>query len=381
MRDSLVVSMIVVSVMAAAVQRCGAQGASAPAVAAEPAAGASPAAQVSEARLMDTLRSLPTKRAPLGDDAHRAGLKETEQLLVRELRAMGYAPTLQPFKWSVPGGVKPAEGKEITAADITYNNIIVDIPGTEFPNEVLIISGHFDAVVNSPGADDDGTGTAAVIELARVFKDVKPRRTLRLALFNLEEQGLVGSRAYVVEWVKRNKAAGGEEGDPDGTAPKPADPPTVPSVPSAPLTPREKIIGMVSLEMLGYFSDAPNSQKSPIKKIEGVFEAPTVGDTIVLVGIATHQKFSKKLAAAMQAAAPDLKITALDFMPIPIPDMMRSDHQPFIIAGQPAVMLTDTANFRNPNYHKPTDTIETIDAKRFTLVVKAVAGAAWELTR
>ncbi len=81
----------------------------------------------------------------------------------------------------------------------------------------------------------------------------------------------------------------------------------------------------------------------------------------------------------MQKSAPGLKLTVVDFLPFPIPDMTRSDHRPFMLAGIPAVMVTDTANFRNPNYHQPTDTVETIDPKRFTLVAKAIAGATYEL--
>jgi aminopeptidase YwaD len=66
-------------------------------------------------------------------------------------------------------------------------------------------------------------------------------------------------------------------------------------------------------------------------------------------------------------------------MPIPIPDLLRSDHRPFMIDGVPAIMLTDTANFRNPHYHQPTDTIETIDPVRFTRVVRGLAAAAYAI--
>jgi hypothetical protein len=95
-----------------------------------------------------------------------------------------------------------------------------------------------------------------------------------------------------------------------------------------------------------------------------------------MAGIAAHRGFSQRLASEMAAAAPELPIVAADFLPIPFPDMLRSDNAPFLTAMQPAVMITDTSNFRNPNYHKPSDTIETLDAVRYTLVVKALAGAA-----
>jgi Zn-dependent M28 family amino/carboxypeptidase len=189
-----------------------------------------------------------------------------------------------------------------------------------------------------------------------VYQGGKPARTIRLALFNLEEVGLVGSSAYAHDWVVKNRRT---------------------SEPGAPVP--EKIVGMISLEMLGFYSDEPGSQKSPIPRIEGVFEPSTVGDSIAMVGIKANQGFSRELMRRMIAHAAELKVTAVDFMPVAIPDMMRSDHQPFLVAGAPAVMLTDTANFRNPNYHKATDTVDTLDAKRFTLTVKAIAGAVWSM--
>src|SRR5205823_6873781 len=115
-------------------------------------------------------------------------------------------------------------------------------PGTDLPGEVLIVGGHFDAVPDAPGADDDGSGTAAVLELARVLKGHPVRRTVRLIFFNLEEVGLKGSAEYL-----RSARPAFDSG-------------------------KEKLIGMLSLEMLGYFSDAAGSQKSPIPRIEGVFD-------------------------------------------------------------------------------------------------------------
>lgn len=325
-------------------------------------------APISQTRLLETLKSLPTKRSPIGDAAHRQGLKDTQALLLKNLTDLGYTPSLHTFKWSIPpllhGEDSTTPKPALTPEDITFNNIYVEIKGSVNPEQVLIIGAHFDAVNSSPGADDNGTGTAAILELANVLKECKPSKTIRLMLFNLEEIGIVGAHAYMMDWLKVNK-------------PKETESTAAP----AQETVKETIIGMVSLEMLGYFSDEPDSQKSPMKKIDGVFEPPTVGDCIVVVGIAKHQSFSRPLIKHMQAGAPDLKVYAMDMLPVPIPDMMRSDHRPFIMAGIPAVMLTDTANFRNPNYHKPTDTVDTLDPKRYTLVVQGVANAIWELTR
>lgn len=320
-----------------------------------------PAEVVQQHRLMKTLASLPTKRAALGDQEDQAGLKATQQLILDELRGMGLAPRLHEFRWSIPARNWPRPGQgepQNPAADAaqaeveatTWNNIIVDLPGADLPREVLLLGAHFDAVVGTPGADDNGTGVAALLELARVLNGLPTRRTIRLVFFNLEEVGLVGADRYVDAFVAEQKAK--------------------------PENQQETIIGMVSLEMLGYFSDEPNSQKSPIPAIPGVFEPPTIGDSIAVVGIARHQAFSGRLSGAMLAAAPGLKVTRVDFLPAPIPDMLRSDHTPFLMAGLPAVMLTDTSNFRNPHYHAATDTVETIDAARFTLVVQGLGGAS-----
>jgi hypothetical protein len=326
---------------------------------------------VKQERLMAELRSLPTRRAALGDEASRDGLRQTEQLIQQKLERMGYHPQVQGFKWALPlqgvqGWMPPGAEKgtdpqadEAKRSEHTWHNIIVDIPGTDAPGEVVLIGAHFDAVPMGPGADDNGSGAAGLLEIARVLRGHPTKRTIRLVFFNLEECGLVGSAKYVSMTRSDWKA----EEDKNGEMTKP----------------KEKIVGMVSLEMLGFFSDEPNSQKSPIPPVKGVFEPPTVGDSIAVVGIKRDQAFIRGLTNAMQAASPDLKITVVDFLPLPVPDMTRSDHRPFMIAGVPAVMVTDTANFRNPNYHRPTDTVETIDAKRYTLVVKAMAGAAYQM--
>jgi aminopeptidase YwaD len=310
---------------------------------------------VETARLDRSLRALPTKRAARGDIAHQQGLVETEALVQTWLRELGFEPRTQALKWNlayqaeqekksgVPESRQAPETTKELAAN-TWHNVYVDLPGKELPKETLILACHFDAAPNAPGADDNGTGVAALLEIARVLKDRPMRRTVRLIFFNLEEIGLKGSIDYV--------RAGGLPTD-------------------------EKVIGMVSLEMLGYFSDNPGSQKSPIGKIEGVFDPPTVGDFIGIATIKSYSEFSRRLDKEMRAAAPGLKTVVADFMPIAPPDFMRSDHAPFMLAGMPGVMLTDTSNFRNPHYHKPTDTIDTLDMERFTLVVRGVAGAAY----
>ena len=316
-----------------------------------------PAFLVSKDRLMADLAALPTARAARGNPDSQRGLIATEDLLIARLKDAGYEPTLFPLRWTFAAeqaqrerAGRPPRPVAEEAKDRPWNNIVAELPGRDLPGEVLIVAAHFDAMPGTPGADDDGTGTAAVLELARVLRDQPMRRTVRLVFFNLEEVGLMGSIPYA--------AAVKQELD-DG---------------------KIALVGMISLEMLGYFSDEPGSQKSPIPAIPGKFDPPTVGDFIALATTRSHADFAKRLEKEMLAAAggAGLKVIAPDFVPdVPLcpPDFLRSDHAPFLFMGQPAVMVTDTSNFRNPHYHGAGDTIETIDADRFTLVVRGLAGA------
>ncbi|MEK6701591.1 MAG: M20/M25/M40 family metallo-hydrolase [Planctomycetota bacterium] len=326
----------------------------------------SPQGAVSQDRLMATLRAIPTKRAALGDKEHRQGLLQTEQWIQDQLKDAGLTAVPHEFAWTTSmlemairsetgSATKPPAG-ETPQPQRLWRNYTVDLAGTDLPREVFILSCHYDAVPNSPGADDNGTGVAAAIELARSLKDFKTRRTIRLAFFTLEEVGLIGS----IEYVKSRRDLW-----------KSVNPKVDPAK-------EETIIGMASMEMLGFYTDKPDSQKSPIPKV-GDFTPPTVGDFIAMAGISKFRAFSQRLTAELKAAEPELKVFTLDFLPFAPPDLLRSDHAPFLAAGVPAVILSDTANFRNANYHRPTDTSETIDATRFTRTVRGLAGAAYVL--
>jgi hypothetical protein len=333
------------------------------------------------ARLLADLKAIPAKRAALGDAEHRQGLLTTEKWLIDRLLSMGLTVKPHEFVWNSPAlkaliipkdappAEKPADDPPKDDPRFRFRNYIVDLPGTDLAAEVLILGAHYDAVPLSPGADDNATGVAALLEIARTLKDTPRRRTIRLVFFTLEEVGLHGSVQYVLskraDWFP-------------ASAPTPA--PAAGDTPATPTPPKEKLVGMVSLECLGWFSDAAGSQTNPIPKVAGVpvlnLKVPDAGNFIGLAGISKHREFSQRLIKEMQAAEPDLPILAADLLPIAPPDFLRSDHAPFLLAGLPAVMLTDTANFRNPNYHKPTDTPDTIDMPRFSKVVRAVTAAA-----
>lgn len=305
-----------------------------------------PAAEVQSARILAAIEALPLKRAVEGSDEHIEGLRKTEAWVKTSLADMGYEVHEQAFDWA------PRPRRE-SAPPRTWKNFWVEIPGVTTPNEVIIVGAHFDAVPQSPGADDNGSGTAAVLEMARVLHGRKVDRTIRLMFFNAEEFGLIGSRAYVNEIAR-------------------------PAVEEN----REKIIGMISLDGIGYYSSEPNSQKWPPQvKLLGLDNVlPTTGDFIVLNGVQRDKPFTDPLAEAMLAAEPELKMLRADaLLPGHVPDQLRSDHAPFITLGVPAIQFADTSNFRSPHYHQPTDTIDTLDMGSITRLVKALAHATWTL--
>jgi hypothetical protein len=324
-------------------------------------------------RLMAAIAALPAERSADGGPDGWKGLKAAEDLVETRLRALGLEPQTRDIGWRPhfrqSGRAKTGQAKtgqaETSPAQPdpeppVFRTISVDLRGRDLPSEVLLLSAHLDAVPGAPGADDDGTGIAALLELAATLRDRPMRRTVRLVFFNLEEVGLVGSTQYALG-IARTRLSD-----------QPADP----------SAPPETIFGMASLEMLGCFTDAEGSQKSPVPPIKGVFEPPTVGDFIALVTTQGHKDFARRLDELMRGSAPGLKTGLVDFAPDPPftpPHFLRSDHAPFLALGIHAVMVTDTANFRNPHYHTADDTAATIDADRFTLVVRGLVGATYAL--
>jgi Zn-dependent M28 family amino/carboxypeptidase len=219
-------------------------------------------------------------------------------------------------------------------------NLIAEITGEKFPVQVLDITAHYDTYPNSPGADDNNSGVAGVLEIARIVKGRNGiERTVRLVFFDLEEQGLIGSRAYL-ERVK------------SGRIPRP--------------------VSCLNLEMIGYFSDLPGSQDTP-SRIPVLFDPPRVGNTIVTVGNFRSYRWGRRLDGIFDGYAPDLPVFRISRWGDLMGNASRSDHYSYWEAGIPAVMLTDTANFRNPNYHKASDLPETVDFERIAKVTRGAA--------
>ncbi len=208
--------------------------------------------------------------------------------------------------------------------------------GKKEEKPILVIGAHYDTVLESFGADDNASGVAALLEVAYALSPLQGDLTVQFVAFTLEESGFVGSRHYV-RHIRQN---------------------------------RIPLWGAVILECVGYTNRTPGSQESP----PGI-PLPDRGDFIGLVGNAQAEPMRK----AYEAAALNLNLPCRTLL-VPgsgeaFPDTRRSDQVPFWDEGLPAVMLTDTANFRNPNYHWVSDRIDTLDISFTTQVARSVAAA------
>src|SRR4051812_46907422 len=214
------------------------------------------------------------------------------------------------------------------------------------PPQIIIIGAHYDSVFGSPGANDNGSGVAAMLALARRFASTKPKQTLRFVAFVNEEppyflSGEMGSQVY----ARRCK----ERGD--------------------------KISAMISLETIGYFSDAPNSQKYPSPGL-GLFY-PNVGNFIGFVSNVHSRALLRRVIAPFREHA---KIPSEGAsLPAFIPGVSWSDQWSFWQHGYRAIMVTDTAPFRYPYYHSSNDTPDKLDYDRFALVVSGMEKVIHEL--
>jgi Zn-dependent M28 family amino/carboxypeptidase len=230
---------------------------------------------------------------------------------------------------------------EFSAWGGTYENVIGTASNGSRSQTPLILAAHYDTVFGSPGADDNASGLAVLLDVARRITHIPLDRPVQFVAFCLEEEDLLGSRAYVAELVAARRA----------------------------------VHGAMVLECVGYARDEEGSQKIP----PGIpVTVPTVGNFLAVIG--NHASTSLTLATE-QAMRPHLSVIPLV---VPgngelLPDTRRSDHTAFWEEGFPAVMLTDTANFRNPHYHRPTDTIHTLNLDFLTAVADAVTAAVLSL--
>jgi hypothetical protein len=256
--------------------------------------------------------------------AHPDQLAAAEDYLAASLAKAGYQVQWQTFDVK---GVK-------------CSNLIAELKGTTRPDEIIIIGGHYDAVANCPAANDNASGSAATLALARSFAGRPQERTIRFVLFVNEEPPYfwtddMGSLVYARSCKERG----------------------------------DRIVGMLSLETIGFYSDKPGSQEYPPPMSVAY---PSTGNFIGFVGMAESEEFVKRCVAAFRSSvdfpSEGAALTSL------VPRVGASDHWSFWKQGYPAVMVTDTAPYRYPHYHKPTDTPEKLDYERMARVVTGLEG-------
>jgi Zn-dependent M28 family amino/carboxypeptidase len=257
-------------------------------------------------------------------------LEKTVNYITSELSHYGYDVSFQPYKF---------EGK-------TYKNIYAEIKGKKRPEEILVIGAHYDTVTGTPGADDNASGIAGLLEIARLLHDKSFDKTVHLVAFVLEEPPLfrtefMGSYVYAQTLKKKGK----------------------------------DIQGMICLEMIGYFTDKPRSQHYPLSSFRWLF--PDTGDFIALVSNLQSRGLLSRVKDAFKRDT-DLPVESLSTFSI-IPGIDFSDHRSFWEFGYEALMVTDTAFYRNPNYHGISDTYETLDYTSMAKVVLGLISAIEEL--
>jgi len=264
-----------------------------------------------------------------------AELEAAADYIERELAAAGHAVRREEFRSYVA----------------PVRNILTEVRGGSRPDEIVVVGAHYDSVRGAPGANDNGSGVAAVLALAHAFRDWRPARTWRLVLFVNEEPPFyrtdqMGSRVHAAGARRRG----------------------------------ERIVAMYSLETIGWYSDAPGSQHYPFPFS---WFYPNRGDFLAFVGNLPSRGLLHATVAAFRTHAqfPSDGVAAPAF----IPGVDWSDHGSFWAAGYPALMVTDTAPYRYPHYHTAQDTPDKVDYERLARVVRGLertfraldATAAW----
>ena len=229
----------------------------------------------------------------------------------------------------------------------TYRNVVARF-GPEGGGRV-VVGAHYDAAGPLPGADDNASGVAGLLELARLLGQQAPPARVDLVAYALEEPPYfrtpqMGSAVHAAS-LKREGA---------------------------------DVRLMISLEMIGYFRDEEGSQQFPVSALKLFY--PSRGNFISVVGNFAQGLTTRRVKSAMRSGAPALSVHSIS-APASVPGVDFSDHLNYWRAGYPAVMLTDTAFYRNPNYHTSRDTADTLDYPRMAAVVQAAHAAVRDFAK
>ena len=254
-------------------------------------------------------------------------------LVERELVSAGYSVQRQAYR---------AGGQEVS-------NLVAELPGAARADEIVILGAHYDTVPTTPGADDNGSAVAVLLEVARLMRSRQCARTIRFVAFTCEESphfhtGEMGSQMY----ARSCRARG------------------------------DRLVGMLCLEMVGFYASAPDSQRIPSaipSFLRPVF--PPRGDFLAAVGNLRSWKLLWKFRRGFRRTG-RLPLFSI-VLPEAIHDIRRSDNSSFWDQGYQALMLTDTSYLRNPHYHLASDTPETLDYERMAAAVDGVMGGVAEV--
>lgn len=286
-------------------------------------------AKVEVKRLKKTVNFL-AKLKPARNHKNVKSLDKAAAWLKKALEKDGYKVEEQPYD---------VDGK-------TYKNLITRIGPKSAP--LVVIGAHYDVCGDQPGADDNASGVAGLLELARLLKARAPKlkNRLELVFYTLEEPPYFASKnmgSYVHAKSLADK--------------------------------KIAVKAMICLEMIGYFSSAPNSQGYPMPQMKQMY--PTTANYIAVVGNPASGKLVELVKARMAAAI------KLDVQKLVAPPRLKgidfSDHRNYWAFGFPAVMVSDTSFYRNRHYHKTTDTPKTLDFKSMAQVVEGVYAAATQV--
>jgi Zn-dependent M28 family amino/carboxypeptidase len=257
---------------------------------------------------------------------HTDRLASAERFISDELTSFGYLVTKQTFTYD----------------GLPLQNIIAEQKGARAPERVLVVGAHYDTVRTTPGADDNASGVAGLLGIARALAGKSLDRTVRFVAFAFEEPPAYRTKSMGSYQYARHLQDGGEQAE-----------------------------GMVCLEMIGYFNDRQGSQHYPFPFMNRKF--PKTGNYLALVGNRRSEKFTTAMAAAFRTAT-DLPVITLN-APAIVVGIDFSDHWSFNKFGVPSFMVTDTAFYRNPHYHAPTDLPETLDYLRMAKAIDGLAAA------
>ncbi len=294
--------------------------------------------QVSKQKLFTHIQNLNFKRYT---NAERS---RTRTYIISQLKKFGWKPQLQNFSEGI--------------------NVFAQRQGTDKTAKAILVGAHYDSVAVSPGADDNASGVAVVLEIARLLGSRPTPRTLQLAFFDKEEAGLLGSQAFTA---------------------KPAN--------------LKNLDGVIILDMVGYACYTAGCQKYPANlpitppSNKGDFLA-VVGDTENLPLLQAFERSNSDIVKKENTGIrrkTDVENSSINLsasttlppiftLPVPLkglltPDTLRSDHAPFWLQGVGAVLVTDTANLRSSHYHQPSDLPSNIERSFFTSAAQAVVNA------